>query len=150
VTTAYICGHHNDLQGPFVPESKPLDQSCEDMLISNKKLAILVLACTRLLANAASSGSGREKSLGTFEDPSVHARPKFRYWIPDASVNHSIVARDVQAAGEAGAGGLECLGFYLYGGPTANGGVPPPVSWAKYGFGTDEWSMSWCFSHLYF
>jgi hypothetical protein len=114
------------------------------MLMSNKKLAILCLACLQpLLANASGDETG-EKRMGTFENPSIHARPKFRYWIPDASVNHSIVARDVQAAGEAGAGGLECLGFYLYGGPSTNGGtgVAAPVSWAKYGFGTDEWSMS--------
>jgi len=152
MTTAYICGHHNDLQRPFVP-----NHSCEDMLTSNKKLVILSLSILSLayirslLTNAVGNETG-EKSLGTFEDPPVHARPKFRYWIPDASANHSVVARDVQAAGEAGAGGLECLGFYLYGGPPANGGagVAAPVSWAKYGFGTDEWSMSWCFSHLYF
>ncbi|KAE8454643.1 hypothetical protein EG329_000266 [Mollisiaceae sp. DMI_Dod_QoI] len=112
------------------------------MLTPNKKLIILSLACIPpLLVNAAGNGT-REQSLGTFEDPSVHTRPKFRYWIPDASVSHSVVARDVQAAAAAGAGGLECLGFYLYGGPPTNGGagVAAPVSWAKYGFGTDEWN----------
>jgi hypothetical protein len=72
----------------------------------------------------------------------VHVRPKFRYWIPDASVNPSIVARDVQAAGIAGAAGVECLGYYLYGGPPGNSGRGSyvPVSWAMYGFGTDAWS----------
>jgi hypothetical protein len=80
--------------------------------------------------------------LGTFQNPSIHARPKFRYWIPDASVSHEKIASDVKAAAEAGAGGLECLGFYLYGGPPANGdrGVAAPVSWSTYGFGTDAWS----------
>ena len=85
---------------------------------------------------------------GTFQNPSVHVRPKFRYWIPDASVNSSIVARDVQAAGDVGAAGVECLGYYLYGGPPANGagrGIAAPVSWATYGFGTDAWSLN---SHI--
>ncbi len=36
---------------------------------------------------------------GTFQDPSVHVRPKFRYWIPDASVDPAIAANDVRAAG---------------------------------------------------
>lgn len=81
---------------------------------------------------------------GTFQNPSVHVRPKFRYWIPDASVDPAIVAKDVQAAGIVGAAGVECLGYYLYGGPPSNGGrgSAAPVSWATYGFGTDAWSMN--------
>lgn len=72
-------------------------------------------------------------------------RPKFRYWIPDASVDPAIVARDVQAAGNVGAAGLEALGYYLYGGPPSNAGrgTAAPVSWATYGFGTEAWSMFW-------
>lgn len=72
----------------------------------------------------------------------MNVRPKFRYWIPDASVDPAIVAKDVQAAGIAGAAGVECLGYYLYGGPPANGGrgSAAPVPWATYGFGTDAWS----------
>jgi hypothetical protein len=151
-TTACICSHDHDLHHPFIPKSKPPNPSSEDTLTLNKKLAILCLACQRpLLVDAAGNGTG-EKSLGTFENPSVHVRPKFRYWIPDASVSHSGIARDVQAAGEAGAGGLECLGFYLYGGSPANGGarVAAPVSWATYGFGTNEWSRFLCFLYSYF
>jgi hypothetical protein len=81
---------------------------------------------------------------GTFQTPSVHVRPKFRYWIPDASVDTTIVAKDVRAAGIVGAAGVECLGYYLYGGPPSNGGrgSAAPVSWATYGFGTDAWSMN--------
>jgi hypothetical protein len=80
---------------------------------------------------------------GSFQDPSVYVRPKFRYWIPDASIDHEIAASDIKAAGEVGAGGMESLGFYLYGGPPANAfrGTAAPVSWATYGYGTDEWSM---------
>ena len=79
---------------------------------------------------------------GTFENPSASVRPKFRYWIPDASVDPATVASDVHAAGQAGAGGLELLGYYLYGGPPSNGagrGTAAPVSWAENGFGTEAW-----------
>ncbi|KAF2645734.1 secreted protein [Massarina eburnea CBS 473.64] len=79
---------------------------------------------------------------GTFKNPSKHVRPKFRYWIPDASVDTQVVARDVKSAADVGCGGLELLGYYLYGGPPTNGvgrGNFAPVDWAKYGFGTSAW-----------
>lgn len=53
---------------------------------------------------------------GTFKDPSVFVRPRFRYWVPDASVDHDILASDIAAAKAAGAGGIEALPYYLYGG----------------------------------
>ncbi|KAI6796311.1 hypothetical protein KC332_g16491 [Hortaea werneckii] len=80
---------------------------------------------------------------GTFANPSKHVRPKFRYWIPDASVDPDVVAKDVKTAKEAGMGGLELLGYYLYGGPPNNGagrGNAAPVDWAEYGFGTEAWN----------
>ncbi|KAI6911775.1 hypothetical protein KC348_g12866 [Hortaea werneckii] len=80
---------------------------------------------------------------GTFQDPSKHVRPKFRYWIPDASVDPEVVAKDVKTAKEAGMGGIELLGYYLYGGPPNNGagrGNAAPVDWAEYGFGTEAWN----------
>lgn len=79
---------------------------------------------------------------GAFVNPSPNVRPKFRYWLPDASVDPNVVASDVEAAGKAGAAGLELLGYYLYGGPPSNGagrGSAAPVSWATYGFGTQAW-----------
>ncbi|KAF2177633.1 hypothetical protein K469DRAFT_644095 [Zopfia rhizophila CBS 207.26] len=79
---------------------------------------------------------------GTFQNPSKNVRPKFRYWIPDASVDTEVVAKDVKGAGEVGCGGLELLAYYLYGGPPSNGagrGSYAPVDWAKYGFGTPAW-----------
>lgn len=45
--------------------------------------------------------------LGTFENPSASARPRFRYWIPDASVNLSTVRDDIADAGSIGAGQLK-------------------------------------------
>ncbi len=76
---------------------------------------------------------------GTFADPSANVRPRFRYWIPDASVNLSTVAEDVAGTKRAGAGGVELLGYYNYGG---NPGDFVPVDWSTYGWGTPAWSES--------
>lgn len=57
---------------------------------------------------------------GTFTNPSQNVRPRFRYWVPDASVDLTTLAEDVRQAGVVGAGGVEILGYYLYGG-TAQG-----------------------------
>ena len=54
----------------------------------------------------------------------------------------AVVASDVGAAKAAGMGGMELLGYYLYGGPPSNGagrGLAAPVDWAQYGFGTQAW-----------
>lgn len=55
----------------------------------------------------------------------------------------SVVNSDVRAAGIVGMGGLELLGYYLYGGPPSNEGRgdAAPVNWATYGFGTQAWRM---------
>ncbi|KAJ4289046.1 hypothetical protein N0V90_011388 [Kalmusia sp. IMI 367209] len=77
-----------------------------------------------------------------FEDPPSNYRPKFRYWLPDASIPSDVVAKDIRAAKEAGAGGLEILPFYLYGrgeeSARRDGANPVPQlpDWSKYGFGT--------------
>ncbi|OJJ85351.1 uncharacterized protein ASPGLDRAFT_1516059 [Aspergillus glaucus CBS 516.65] len=71
---------------------------------------------------------------GSFEDPASDARVKFRYWLPDASVDISTVQSDIESAGSIGAGGVQLLPLYNYGGSLA----PPPegADWATYGFGT--------------
>lgn len=71
---------------------------------------------------------------GTFADPANHARMKFRYWLPDASVDIETVKNDIQAAGDLGVGAVEFLPLYNYGGSLA--GPPKGVDWATYGFGT--------------
>lgn len=53
---------------------------------------------------------------GTFENPSSNVRPRFRYWVPDASINLTHLAFDIADAGSRGVGGVEILGYYLYGG----------------------------------
>jgi hypothetical protein len=47
------------------------------------------------------------------------------------------VAKDIEDAAVAGAGGVEVLGYYQYG---ANPGEFAPVDWAQYGWGTPAWS----------
>jgi len=71
---------------------------------------------------------------GTFNSPSSYVRPKFRYWLPDASVDEATVQSDIESAASVGAGGVEFLGFYNYGGEL--GVTPPGADWTVYGFGT--------------
>jgi hypothetical protein len=48
---------------------------------------------------------------GSFNNPSAYVRPKWRYWIPDASVDPAGVANDVAEAAAQGAGGMELFGY---------------------------------------
>ncbi|PSN71528.1 hypothetical protein BS50DRAFT_486722 [Corynespora cassiicola Philippines] len=80
-----------------------------------------------------------------FRDPKSVYRPKFRYWMPDASISSENVARDIREAKAIGAGGLEFLPFYTYGMGDETyrrfdglGNYPEPdfPDWNIYGFGT--------------
>lgn len=73
-------------------------------------------------------------STRSFANPSADVRPKFRYWLPDASVDSNTVAADIAAAGSIGAGGIELLPFFEYGGQL--GSMPTGADWATYNFGT--------------
>lgn len=81
---------------------------------------------------------------GTFQNPSSNVRPRFRYWPNDASLNLSQVAEDVKDAGKAGAGGVELLGYYLYGdsGYGNSEAAPLQADWTVYGWGLPSWSKS--------
>ncbi|KAF2113084.1 hypothetical protein BDV96DRAFT_150975 [Lophiotrema nucula] len=105
-------------------------------------LSVLATAILALPTNHTDPSFDAVVEKGSFANPSKNVRPKFRYWIPDASVNTTVVAQDVKSAKHVGAGGLELLGYYLYGGPPGNGagrGKYAPVDWAKYGFGGEAW-----------
>ncbi|EKG14347.1 hypothetical protein MPH_08469 [Macrophomina phaseolina MS6] len=75
-------------------------------------------------------------AAASFAEPEVEYRPKFRYWLPDASVPPATVQSDIAAIASIGAGGIELLGYYQYGLPEAEQGVAPPTDWTLYGFGT--------------
>ncbi|GMF68564.1 unnamed protein product [Aspergillus oryzae] len=91
---------------------------------------LLLLHAAGVLA-ASSSGLS---SLGTFENPSVRSRPRFRYWLPDAGVDKEIVSTNIKDSGARGAGGVEFVPFYNYGGEA--GDPPPQANWVTNGFGT--------------
>ncbi|BAE63556.1 unnamed protein product [Aspergillus oryzae RIB40] len=91
---------------------------------------LLLLHAADVLA-ASSSGLS---SLGTFENPSVRSRPRFRYWLPDAGVDKEIVSTNIKDSGARGAGGVEFVPFYNYGGEA--GDPPPQADWVTNGFGT--------------
>ncbi|KAL2851066.1 hypothetical protein BJY01DRAFT_245168 [Aspergillus pseudoustus] len=74
--------------------------------------------------------------FGTFRNPPVSVRPRFRYWIPDASVPVPPAIQDVAQVKDAGAGGLEVLGYYGY---ETTPGYFVPVDWATYPWGGEAW-----------
>ncbi|KAE8323134.1 hypothetical protein BDV39DRAFT_196119 [Aspergillus sergii] len=82
----------------------------------------------------AAGSSGPSSSLGTFENPSIQCRPRFRYWLPDAGVDKETVSTNIKDSGERGAGGVEFVPFYNYGGEA--GDPPPQANWVTNGFGT--------------
>ena len=90
--------------------------------------------------NKTDDQQGASINAGTFQNPSSAVRPRFRYWVPDASVDLTAVGEDIAGAASAGAGGVEVLGYYLYGG--SQPGDYAPVDWSKYGWGTPAWSKS--------
>ncbi|OJI95758.1 hypothetical protein ASPVEDRAFT_57912 [Aspergillus versicolor CBS 583.65] len=71
-----------------------------------------------------------------FKDPPVNVRPRFRYWLPDASVEVGPAVQDVARAKQVGAGGLEVLGFYGY---ETTPGYYVPVDWSTYSWGGEAW-----------
>lgn len=83
---------------------------------------------------------------GTFETPSVNVRPRFRYWPNDASVNLSQVVDDITEVGRVGAGGVELLGYYMYGDIQLFPGNYDSLQsdWTVYGFGSPAWSELDC------
>ncbi|KAH8802586.1 hypothetical protein F5884DRAFT_738217 [Xylogone sp. PMI_703] len=63
-------------------------------------------------------------------------RPRYRYWIPDASIDPDKLADDIHSIGQIGAGGIEFLPFYLYGGEA---GTDSP-DWSIYGYGLPDYN----------
>lgn len=109
------------------------------------KLAELAIVASGLLQCALATGTDDQLyppiDPGTFLNPSANFRPRFRYWIPDASVNLTHLAKDIADAGSKGAGGVEVLGYYLYGNIGYGGeqSAPVQVDWTEYSWGTQSW-----------
>jgi hypothetical protein len=98
----------------------------------------ITLLSTLICTNSATATNRRLTRLDEFSNPSARYRPKFRYWIPDASVDPERVKADIASAGAQGAGGVEVLGYYWYG--NFGSFFPVPVDWVEYGWGTESWS----------
>ncbi|KAJ3580054.1 hypothetical protein NPX13_g510 [Xylaria arbuscula] len=90
-----------------------------------------VLATSPLLERGGGT-SGSEFIYDRFVNPPASYRPKYRYWIPDASVLPENVADDIAQLGQRGAGGVEFNSYYSYGGTQG----PAATDWDVYGFGT--------------
>ena len=91
-----------------------------------------------ILTDCATATRTRAPNFKDFSIPSARHRPKFRYWLPDASVDPERVQADIASAGAQGAGGVEVLGYYWYG--NVGSFFPVPVDWVEYGWGTESWS----------
>ncbi|KAJ5909561.1 secreted protein [Penicillium tannophilum] len=103
---------------------------------------LATLAVPGVLSTGTNDQVDPNLDYGTFQDPSSAVRPRFRYWVNDASMNLSVLAEDVRSIGKAGAGGIELLGYYLYGDSSAYGGgnsAPLQTDWTVYGFGGAPW-----------
>ncbi|KAJ5538640.1 secreted protein [Penicillium frequentans] len=103
---------------------------------------LATLAVPGVLSTGTNDQVGPNLDYGTFQDPSSAVRPRFRYWVNDASMNLSVLVEDVRSIGRAGAGGIELLGYYLYGDSSAYGGgnaAPLQTDWTVYGFGGAPW-----------
>lgn len=112
------------------------------LLLGTHVLELLILAAS---THAIGTDDQVESNIdyGTFQNPSSNVRPRFRYWVNDASHNLSHVAEDVKAIARAGVGGLELLGYYLYGDTGNFGGAVDAIietDWTIYGFGGAPWS----------
>ncbi|KAL3298217.1 secreted protein [Colletotrichum asianum] len=97
------------------------------------------VSCVQVFAGLVLLGTcqaaGQDRSNDFFDPPAVQ-RPRLRYWLPDGTVDPEKVKSDIQSAGKIGAGGVEFLPFYNYGGQLG----PPPVgaNWSTSGFGTPD------------
>ncbi|KAI9714496.1 MAG: hypothetical protein M1820_000457 [Bogoriella megaspora] len=105
-------------------------------------LGLYALGSTALPENHTDALVNAAIDAGTFANPSKNVRPRFRYWVPDASVDPDTLADDVRQAGVVGAGGVEILGYYLYGGTAQGTGTFAPDDWSIYGWGTPAWQSA--------
>jgi hypothetical protein len=119
-------------------------------LIMVSSIVFSITALTLALQSQVVSAIGTNDQVnaninyGTFANPSVYVRPRLRYWPPDASVNLTQVAEDVREAGRVGAGGVELVGYYIYGNIEIFPGIYDLAEsdWTVYGFGSPAWSES--------
>jgi hypothetical protein len=113
-----------------------------DLLKASYIFSLLLTAASALPKNHTDSRVSAAIDNGTFANPSANVRPRFRYWVPDASVDHAVLKSDVAEAMKVGAGGVELLGYYLYGHTPQGTGNFAPDDWSVYGWGTEKWNQA--------
>ena len=109
----------------------------------NQNMSSLTIALGLLLTAAAAFPAAHGDAPATsndlvnnFANPEASVRPRFRYWVPDASVDLDTLKNDIVSASEAGAGGVELLGIYDYG---FQAPLEPTPDWNTFGWGTPAW-----------
>ncbi|KAL6922539.1 hypothetical protein FSST1_006565 [Fusarium sambucinum] len=85
------------------------------MRIFTCQLLASTAAIGAALGQSIHSSSNHANAVKDFEAPATKYRPHFRYWLPDADVDHDILKRDIEDLKKLGAGGLEFVPFYNYG-----------------------------------
>ncbi|PNP85070.1 hypothetical protein FNYG_01595 [Fusarium nygamai] len=85
------------------------------MRLSSCQLLASTAAISVAVGQYVPPSSSNGNAVKGFETPATEYRPKFRYWLPDADVDHDILKTDIQDLKKLGAGGLEFLPFYNYG-----------------------------------
>src|SRR4051794_21613842 len=69
----------------------------------------------------------------SFASPPASVRPKYRWWLPGAYVDDAELRTEVGQMADAGAGGIEVVGFEIP-------GPKDPAFLAQYGWGTPTWA----------
>ncbi|EYB29127.1 hypothetical protein FG05_13859 [Fusarium graminearum] len=85
------------------------------MRLSSCQLLTSTAAIGVVVGQSILPSSNHDSTIKGFEAPAMEYRPRFRYWLPDADVDHDILKNDIQDLKKLGAGGLEFVPFYNYG-----------------------------------
>ncbi len=99
---------------------------------SSKGLVGLLLAS---LASAASSSPDTSR-YGSFESPGTTVRPRFRYWLPDATVDLEYLSRDLKDVSALGAGGVQLQPIVMSGSTMSP--MPAGADWGDGNMGTPK------------
>ncbi|KAH8647380.1 hypothetical protein BX600DRAFT_390073 [Xylariales sp. PMI_506] len=102
------------------------------MRFSLQILCLLAVSSSEALSSRYTARSDPSTTTGSFSNPGIAVRPRFRYWLPDASIDPELLADDIAQIGSRGAGGIELLNYYNYGGAIG----PAATDWNIYGYGT--------------
>ncbi|ORX95728.1 hypothetical protein BCR34DRAFT_579115 [Clohesyomyces aquaticus] len=102
-------------------------------------LSLLLVLASAFLDKTSSLRSGPQRKplhYDNFSVPPLTSRPRFRYWLPDASVDSGVVAANIASIASIGGGGIELVPSFEYGGDSILGKMPPGADWVTYNFGT--------------